>query len=115
METACPGEPEKVQLLKAGIGNLEVSWNPVPTGMLTIVETYLKYAFDFQADSYILQIQRFEAPVEQTPSTPPVLPVTSQPSNLPLPSIPASLFASKSPQSGRIDLFLLRHQYLSFS
>ncbi|CAF1214264.1 unnamed protein product [Adineta steineri] len=34
LETACPGEPEKVQLLKAGIGNLEISWNPVPTGML---------------------------------------------------------------------------------
>ncbi|CAF2375782.1 unnamed protein product [Rotaria sp. Silwood2] len=87
LETACPGEPEKVQLLKAGIGNLEVSWNPVPT-----------------ADSYILQIQRFEAPVEQPPPTPPVLPVTSQPPPihpppLPLQSISASLFASKSPQS----------------
>ncbi|CAF0827722.1 unnamed protein product [Rotaria sp. Silwood1] len=87
LETACPGEPEKVQLLKAGIGNLEVSWNPVPT-----------------ADSYILQIQRFEAPVEQPPPTLPVLPVTSQPPSihpppLPLQSISASLFASKSPQS----------------
>ncbi|CAF1332734.1 unnamed protein product [Rotaria sordida] len=87
LETACPGEPEKVQLLKAGIGNLEVSWNSVQT-----------------ADSYILQIQRFEAPVEQPPLTPPVLPVTSQPPPLhppplPLQSISASLFASKSPQS----------------
>ncbi len=34
LETACPGEPEKVQLLKAGIGNLEISWNPIPTGKL---------------------------------------------------------------------------------
>jgi len=38
LETACPGEPEKVQLLKAGIGNLEIAWNPVPTGMLIIFE-----------------------------------------------------------------------------
>ncbi|CAF3386139.1 unnamed protein product [Rotaria socialis] len=87
LETACPGEPEKVQLLKAGIGNLEVSWNPVPT-----------------ADSYILQIQRFEAPVEQPPSSSSILPVTSHPPtihppSLPLQSISASLFASKSPQS----------------
>ena len=35
LETACPGEPEKVQLLKAGIANLEISWNPVPTGEYT--------------------------------------------------------------------------------
>jgi hypothetical protein len=32
LETACPGEPEKVQLVKAGIGNLEIAWNSVPTG-----------------------------------------------------------------------------------
>jgi hypothetical protein len=32
LETACPGEPEKVQLLKAGIGNLEIAWTPVLTG-----------------------------------------------------------------------------------
>jgi len=38
LETASPGEPEKVQLLKAGIGNLEVSWNPVPTGKNDILE-----------------------------------------------------------------------------
>ncbi|CAF0759351.1 unnamed protein product [Adineta steineri] len=83
LETACPGEPEKVQLLKAGIGNLEISWNPVPT-----------------ADSYILQIQRFEAPIEQLPATPPIISQASiNPSSIPLQSISASLFASKSPQS----------------
>ncbi|CAF3025275.1 unnamed protein product [Rotaria socialis] len=76
LETASPGEPEKVQLLKAGIGNLEITWNPVPT-----------------ADSYILQIQRFEAPIEQPP------PTSLNPISLPLQSISASLFASKSPQS----------------
>ncbi|CAF2762547.1 unnamed protein product [Rotaria sp. Silwood2] len=83
LETSCPGEPEKVQLLKAGIGNLEVSWNPVPT-----------------ADSYILQIQRFEAPIEQPPPAPSITsqtPINSP--SIPLQSISASLFASKSPQS----------------
>ncbi|CAF4751750.1 unnamed protein product, partial [Rotaria magnacalcarata] len=59
--------PEKVQLLKAGIGNLEITWNPVPT-----------------ADSYILQIQRFEAPIEQPP------PTSLNPISLPLQSISAS-------------------------
>ncbi|CAF4488939.1 unnamed protein product [Rotaria sp. Silwood1] len=83
LETSCPGEPEKVQLLKAGIGNLEVSWNPLPT-----------------ADSYILQIQRFEAPIEQPPPAPSITSQTSiNPPSIPLQSISASLFASKSPQS----------------
>ncbi|CAF0833913.1 unnamed protein product [Rotaria sordida] len=83
LETACPGEPEKVQLLKAGIGNLEISWNPVPT-----------------ADSYILQIQRFEAPIEQSHPAPSITSQTPiNPSSIPLQSISASLFASKSPQS----------------
>ncbi|CAF0870931.1 unnamed protein product [Rotaria sordida] len=83
LETACPGEPEKVQLLKAGIGNLEISWSPVPT-----------------ADSYILQIQRFEAPIEQSHPAPSITSQTPiNPSSIPLQSISASLFASKSPQS----------------
>jgi hypothetical protein len=55
------------------------------------------------ADSYILQIQRFEAPVEQPPATPLVASQTHvNPSSIPLQSISASLFASKSPQSGKI-------------
>ncbi|UJR10483.1 hypothetical protein I4U23_014687 [Adineta vaga] len=85
LETASPSEPEKVQLLKAGIGNLEISWTPVPT-----------------ADSYILQIQRIETPVEPPSPALSILPTTSHSSNssiLPLSSISASLFASKSPQS----------------
>ncbi|CAF1609027.1 unnamed protein product, partial [Adineta ricciae] len=83
LETACPGELEKVQLLKAGIGNLEISWTTVPT-----------------ADSYILQIQRVDTPVEQLPPTPTILPQTPiNPPSMPLQSISASLFASKSPQS----------------
>jgi hypothetical protein len=50
------------------------------------------------ADSYILQIQRFAAPVEQTTPAPGLNPQTPVPASpLPLPSI----FASKSPQSGR--------------
>jgi len=84
LETACPSEPEKVQLLKAGIGNLEISWSSVPT-----------------ADSYILQIQRIETPVEQGTAVPllstPQTPI--HPPSIPLQSISASLFASKSPQS----------------
>jgi hypothetical protein len=56
----------------------------------------------FIADSYILQIQRFEAPIEQLPSTPSIIsqtPINS--ASIPLQSISASLFASKSPQSGK--------------
>jgi len=96
-----------VQLLKAGIGNLEVSWNPVPTGML-IIEKRFHMIWYFIADSYILQIQRFEAPIEQPPSALPTLPTPSiHPSpSLPLQSISASLFASKSPQSGKRKSFL---------
>jgi hypothetical protein len=41
LETACPGEPEKVQLLKAGIGNLEIAWTPVSTGKI-IEKIYTK-------------------------------------------------------------------------
>ncbi len=55
----------------------------------------------------ILQIQRFEAPVEQPLPVPPTLPAAFQPPihppSLPLQSISASLFASKSPQSGKIN------------
>ena len=107
METASPGEPEKVQLLKAGIGNLEVSWNPVSTGKNEILEINQFALFFFLADSYILQIQRFEAPADQTSLPPPILPTIAtaatptpvNPTTLPLQSISASLFASKSPQS----------------
>ncbi len=113
METACPGEPEKVQLLKAGIGNLELSWTPIPTGKF-ISKTYIFTKFlDFLADSYILQIQRFEAPIEQTPSTPTVPSQTTlnHPS-IPLQSISASLFASKSPQSGKRNLLFIKIFFL---
>jgi len=56
--------------------------------------------FNLIADSYILQIQRFEAPIEQPPSTPSVSSqIPLNPSSIPLQSISASLFASKSPQS----------------
>jgi hypothetical protein len=65
---------------------------------------------NFIADSYILQIQRFEAPIEQAPSAPPIIPAPSQtpvhPPSLPLQSISASLFASKSPQSGKTKFFI---------
>jgi hypothetical protein len=42
LETVYPGEPEKVQLLKAGIGNLEISWNPVPTGKIKFCFVFYK-------------------------------------------------------------------------
>ena len=56
------------------------------------------------ADSYILQIQRFEAPMEQLPSTPPIA------SQTPLnhPSLPLqSLLATKSSQSGTRNLLFI--------
>jgi hypothetical protein len=53
------------------------------------------------ADSYILQLQRIETPVDPTPSTPAL--ATQTP--LPPPPLPIqSIFASKSPQSGTIAL-----------
>jgi len=89
LETACPGEPEKVQLVKAGIANLEISWTSVPT-----------------ADSYIIQIQRVETPIEPTTPVIPAPVSTPTPTVLPPPlppppqSLPLqSIFASKSPQS----------------
>ena len=50
LETACPGEPEKVQLLKAGIGNLEILWNPVPSGRCVSMNSGQVIA------SYVLQL-----------------------------------------------------------
>jgi hypothetical protein len=58
--------------------------------------------FDLIADSYILQIQRFEAPIEQPSSVP-----SLNSSSIPLQSISASLFASKSPQSGKKKSFCI--------
>lgn len=55
------------------------------------------------ADSYILQIQRCETPVEQLPLTPTIpSQISLNNPSLPLQSISASLFATKSPQSGTI-------------
>jgi hypothetical protein len=46
LETACPSEPEKVQLLKAGIGNLEISWTPVPTGKFIFKKLFYTKIFN---------------------------------------------------------------------
>lgn len=103
-----------MQLIKAGIANLEISWTPVPTGRFieSIKYKRMKNIYhSIPADSYILQIQRIETPAEQAPPPPPV-PVSQTPLAIPvqnpiapsssqLQSISASLFATKSPHAGK--------------
>jgi hypothetical protein len=85
----------------------EFSWQTCRVYQCKTLCLFNKIRIFFTADSYILQIQRFEAPVEQPLPVPPTLPAAFQPPihppSLPLQSISASLFASKSPQSGKIN------------
>ncbi|RWS07309.1 host cell factor 1-like protein [Dinothrombium tinctorium] len=97
LETEKPPAPSRVQLVRAATNTLEVCWGSVPT-----------------ADSYILQIQRYDLPQSQTnqsgplssqhppgiplaktPTTSPVMtPVVTPPQTTPI--------ASPTPKAGKI-------------
>ncbi|XP_051864924.1 host cell factor 1b [Pristis pectinata] len=70
LETERPPAPSRVQLVRANTSSLEVSWGSVPT-----------------ADSYLLQLQKYD------------LPAAASPAPQPLPSVPAGQPKSPAPAS----------------
>ncbi|KAM4754370.1 LOW QUALITY PROTEIN: host cell factor 1 [Cyanocitta cristata] len=70
LETERPPAPGRVQLVRANTTSLEVSWGAVPT-----------------ADSYLLQLQKYELPA--APAPPPVPSVPANPPKSPAPAAPA--------------------------
>uniref|UniRef100_A0A4W5ND88 Host cell factor C1 n=1 Tax=Hucho hucho TaxID=62062 RepID=A0A4W5ND88_9TELE len=66
LETEKPRPPSRVQLVRANTSSLEVSWGAVPT-----------------ADTYLLQLQKYDIPPASAATSPGVSPVTSLPVNSP--------------------------------
>ncbi|XP_032939348.1 host cell factor 1 [Catharus ustulatus] len=90
LETERPPAPGRVQLVRANTTSLEVSWGAVPT-----------------ADSYLLQLQKYELPA--APAPPPVPSVPANPPKSPAPAAPAPPPAPPGalPQLGGVGLTLL--------
>ncbi|KAM7028149.1 LOW QUALITY PROTEIN: host cell factor 1, partial [Acridotheres tristis] len=90
LETERPPAPGRVQLVRANTTSLEVSWGAVPT-----------------ADSYLLQLQKYELPA--APAPPPVPSVPANPPKSPAPAAPAPPPAPPNalPQIGGVGLTLL--------
>ncbi|KAL1020543.1 hypothetical protein UPYG_G00001460 [Umbra pygmaea] len=66
LETEKPHPPSRVQLVRANTNSLEVSWGAVPT-----------------ADTYLLQLQKYDIPPAAAVSSPGVSPATPVPVNTP--------------------------------
>ncbi|XP_059799908.1 host cell factor 1-like isoform X3 [Hypanus sabinus] len=82
LETEKPPAPGKVQLVRASTNSLEVSWGAVPT-----------------ADSYLLQLQKYDVPATTAAAVTPLTNSAIRPSSSPAPAATAP--ASSSPaQSG---------------
>ncbi|XP_064812250.1 host cell factor 1-like isoform X2 [Oncorhynchus masou masou] len=64
LETEKPRPPSRVQLVRANTSSLEVSWGAVPT-----------------ADTYLLQLQKYDIPPAPAATTPSVSPATPLPVN----------------------------------
>uniref|UniRef100_A0A673WW72 Host cell factor 1 n=1 Tax=Salmo trutta TaxID=8032 RepID=A0A673WW72_SALTR len=64
LETEKPRPPSRVQLVRANTSSLEVSWGAVPT-----------------ADTYLLQLQKYDIPPAAAATSPGVSPATSLPVN----------------------------------
>ncbi|XP_043936108.1 host cell factor 1 isoform X2 [Protopterus annectens] len=73
LETEKPPCPTRVQLVRANTNSLEVSWGAVPT-----------------ADSYLLQLQKYDIPAPPAATSPVANPVPSLPVNLPKSPAPAA-------------------------
>ncbi|XP_038864625.1 host cell factor 1b [Salvelinus namaycush] len=73
LETEKPRPPSRVQLVRANTSSLEVSWGAVPT-----------------ADTYLLQLQKYDIPPASATTTPGVSPATSLPVNSPKSPVTAS-------------------------
>ncbi|XP_060109185.1 LOW QUALITY PROTEIN: host cell factor 1 [Heteronotia binoei] len=72
LETEKPPPPSRVQLVRANTNSLEVSWGSVPT-----------------ADSYLLQLQKYDIPAATTPAANPVPSVPVNPPKSPAPAAAA--------------------------
>ncbi|XP_039631154.1 host cell factor 1b [Polypterus senegalus] len=80
LETEKPPAPSRVQLVRANTNSLEVSWGAVPT-----------------ADSYLLQLQKYDIPAATAVTSPTLNPTPSLPVNPPKSPAPAA--AAPSAQS----------------
>ncbi|XP_030330123.1 LOW QUALITY PROTEIN: host cell factor 1 [Strigops habroptila] len=81
LETERPPAPARVQLVRANTTSLEVSWGAVPT-----------------ADSYLLQLQKYELPAAASPAPAPVPSVPANPPKSPAPAAAAPGPAAPPPQ-----------------
>lgn len=73
LNTEKPHAPSRVQLVRANTNSLEVSWGAVPT-----------------ADTYLLQLQKYDIPSATAATSPSLNAATSLPSNSPKSPAPAS-------------------------
>ncbi|XP_073675561.1 host cell factor 1b isoform X2 [Garra rufa] len=73
LETDRPQPPSRVQLVRANTNSLEVSWGAVPT-----------------ADTYLLQLQKYDIPAATAATSPMVNPTPSLPINSPKSPAPAT-------------------------
>ncbi|XP_052419864.1 host cell factor 1 [Carassius gibelio] len=73
LETDRPQPPSRVQLVRANTNSLEVSWGAVPT-----------------ADTYLLQLQKYDIPAATAATSPTVNPTPSLPINSPKSPVPAA-------------------------
>uniref|UniRef100_A0A672PM97 Host cell factor 1-like n=1 Tax=Sinocyclocheilus grahami TaxID=75366 RepID=A0A672PM97_SINGR len=80
LETDRPQPPSRVQLVRANTNSLEVSWGAVPT-----------------ADTYLLQLQKYDIPAATAATSPTVNPTLSVPVNSP--KSPATAAAAPAAQS----------------
>ncbi|XP_041130055.1 host cell factor 1-like [Polyodon spathula] len=85
LETEKPPAPSRVQLVRANTNSLEVSWGAVPT-----------------ADSYLLQLQKYDIPAATAASSPVLNPAPSLPASHPKSPAPAASAPSAQslPHSG---------------
>ncbi|XP_030403909.1 host cell factor 1 [Gopherus evgoodei] len=72
LETEKPPAPSRVQLVRANTNSLEVSWGSVPT-----------------ADTYLLQLQKYDIPAAASPAPAPVPSVPANPPKSPAPAAAA--------------------------
>ncbi|XP_062830123.1 host cell factor 1 isoform X2 [Anolis carolinensis] len=76
LETEKPPSPSRVQLVRANTNSLEVSWGSVPT-----------------ADTYLLQLQKYDIPAATSPAANPVPSVPVNPPKSPAPAAAAPVAA----------------------
>ncbi|KAH1187926.1 hypothetical protein KIL84_017907 [Mauremys mutica] len=80
LETEKPPAPSRVQLVRANTNSLEVSWGSVPT-----------------ADTYLLQLQKYDIPAAASPAPAPVPSVPANPPKSPAPAAAAPAAPASQP------------------